>query len=211
MGRITGLERREEVPPKVLLMYEAVGRLIEENVDINDIRVSTITDRAGIGKGTAYDYFDTKEEILACAITFYMRTAVEKLEHMVFSRECFADRVALLLEEIDKGSDKQHCMMRYIHMMTDTSGFSRLVQEKINKEDIKNLPTGVFATMVKHAKNRGEVREDLPVEYMAYELFSRIISYMICVGKGSLMGLEADRIRPFVYQSILDELCEKKA
>ena len=57
MGKMTGLEEIRDVPPKVLGMYRAVVELIEEGADIAGLRVSTITDRAGIGKGTAYEYF----------------------------------------------------------------------------------------------------------------------------------------------------------
>ena len=53
MGRITGLEEIGHVPPKVRQMYGAVIELLEEGMDMEDIRVSTITERAGIGKGTA--------------------------------------------------------------------------------------------------------------------------------------------------------------
>lgn len=210
MGKITGLESVQEVPPKVLLLYESVEQLIMEGVDINDIRVSTITDKAGIGKGTAYDYFDTKEEILACAIVFYMRKAVEKLKGMLEKLSGFAEQVAFLLEEVERDNGKQQCIIRYIHMMTDTSSFSCLVQEKLHMEEAKEyLPTGVLAAMLEKGQERGEVRKDLPVEYMVYVLFSRIISYMICFGEESIVPMEIDKIRPFIYQGILDELCEK--
>ena len=46
MGKITGLERPEDVPPKVLKMYRAVLELIEEGADTAGFRVSTVTDRA---------------------------------------------------------------------------------------------------------------------------------------------------------------------
>lgn len=210
MGKITGLESMQDVPAKVLLLYEAVGQLIEENVDINDIRVSTITDRAGIGKGTAYDYFDTKDEILACAIIYYMRKAMEELSAVLSKQDSFAEKVAFLLEEIENGSARQQCLLRFIHVMTDTSVFSRLVQEKMhNKEARQYLPTGVLAVMLEKARKRGEVRNDLPIDYMIYILFSKIISYIVCIGEDSIVGLDAEQIKPLVYQSILDELCEK--
>ena len=39
MGRITGLEEIGHVPPKVRQMYEAVIQLLEEGMDMEDIRV----------------------------------------------------------------------------------------------------------------------------------------------------------------------------
>ena len=55
----------EETRPKVLALYEAVLKLLDEGADINTLKVSDMTERAGIGKGTAYDYFKSKEEIIA--------------------------------------------------------------------------------------------------------------------------------------------------
>lgn len=42
---------------KVLAMYQAVIEFINEGCDINTLKVADITGRAGIGKGTAYEYF----------------------------------------------------------------------------------------------------------------------------------------------------------
>ena len=200
----------QDVPPKVLLLYEAVEQLIEENVDIKDIRVSTITDRAGIGKGTAYEYFDTKDEILACAIIYYMRKAVEELNDALSLQNSFAEQVAFLLEEVENGSAKQQCLLRFIHVMTDTSVFGRLVQKRMQTKDARQyLPIGIFVKMVERARACGEVRKDLPTDYMIYTIFSKMLSYIMCVTEDSIAGMEAAQIRNLVYQSILDELCEK--
>lgn len=210
MGKITGLESINELPSKVLLLYEAVEKLILEGVDINDIRVSTITEKAGIGKGTAYDYFDSKEEILACAVTFYMRKAMEELKQLLANYDSFTEQIDFLLEEIENNSIKKQCIIRYIHVMTDTSNFSQMVKEKLHTASVKNcLPIGVFFEIVEKAKEQGEVRKDLPVNYMVYVLFSKIIVYLGCTGDDNIINLNAKQIRPYVYQSILDELCEK--
>lgn len=60
MEAITGFETREKLPAKVLQMYRAVLELMEEGADVTTLRVSTITERAGIGKGTAYEYFTSR-------------------------------------------------------------------------------------------------------------------------------------------------------
>ena len=66
-------ETENELKPKVRALYEAVLELLNENVDISTMKVSDITSRAGIGKGTAYDYFKSKEEIIACAVMYDAR------------------------------------------------------------------------------------------------------------------------------------------
>lgn len=58
---------------KVLAMYQAVIEFINEGCDINTLKVADITGRAGIGKGTAYEYFSSKEEIISSAILYYVK------------------------------------------------------------------------------------------------------------------------------------------
>ena len=67
-----------ELKPKVKALYDAVLELLNENADVNALTVADITKRAGIGKGTAYDYFSCKEEIIAGAIIYDARTQGEE-------------------------------------------------------------------------------------------------------------------------------------
>ncbi len=211
MGKITGLEEVRDIPPKVLLMYEAIEGLIVEGADINSIRVSAITERAGIGKGTAYDYFDTKEDILACAVIFFIRKAMKELNCALECFPHFIEKVDFLLEQIEKSNVQHRCVWRYIHMMTDNSTLSRLVQEKVRgKGADKYFLNEVFVKMLEEGIASEEVRKDLSVDYMVYVLFSKILSYLLCLcGEGG-ESTQGKKFRSFVYQSVLVELCEKK-
>ena len=72
-----------ELKPKVKALYDAVLELLNENADVNALTVADITKRAGIGKGTAYDYFSCKEEIIAGAIIYDAQTqGVENWERL---------------------------------------------------------------------------------------------------------------------------------
>ena len=53
--------KEKTLSPKVKALYEAVEELIFENIEVKGIKVSDITERAGIGKGTAYEYFRSEE------------------------------------------------------------------------------------------------------------------------------------------------------
>ena len=113
MSRITGCEKMHQVPSKVLLMYKAVLQFMEEGADVANIRVSSITERAGIGKGTAYEYFDTKEEIVVCAILHYMQQIFGWLEGELIKREHFAGQLDFLLEEMAKKDGRKYCFLQH--------------------------------------------------------------------------------------------------
>lgn len=210
MGKITGLEEIKNVPPKVLQMYEAVIELIEEGADVAGLRVSTITDRAGIGKGTAYEYFDTKEEILACAVVYHMQWLFDWLSNVLMEKESFREQLDYLLEEMSRESRRKFCFLRFVHLLTDNSEFSLLIQQKLSSEKArKYMPKTVFSSILSRAVERGELRSDLPMDYMIYSVFSHLLTYMMAITTEESFGADPVKMRPYVYQGILDELCEK--
>ncbi len=207
MGKITGLEDMDKVPPKVQQMYQAVMRLIEEGADAGSIRVSTITDRAGIGKGTAYEYFDTKEEIVACAVLYQIQRVFGWLENALAQRESFAEQLSFLLGEMSVQDGRKHGFLRLVHLLTDNSEFSRMVREKMGaKEFSRYLPTQVFGKVLMQGVERGELRGDLPLNYLIYCVFSHLLTYMMALTTEECFQVNAQAMRPLVFQGIMNEI-----
>lgn len=207
MGKITGLENTHQVPPKVQQMYMAVIELLSEGTDAANIRVSTITDRAGIGKGTAYEYFDTKEELVACAMVYHMQCVFEWLEKELEAKESFREQLDFLLDEMERQEERKHCFMRFVHMMTEQSGFSCTVREKVAEPEFDPyLPIHVFGRILRRGIERGELRGDLPMEYLIYCVFSHLLSYMLAVVTEDCFKVRADQMRPLVYRGIMNEI-----
>lgn len=212
MAKMTGLEEFQDVPSKVLRMYDAVIRLIEEGEDASGIRVSTITDRAGIGKGTAYDYFDTKEDIVACAVVFHIRRIFNLLEQELQKQETFEKQLSWLLEEMGRESNRKYCFIRMVHILTDNSDFSRQVRQKMMSKSFKRYhPVNVFGRILQQGVDRGELRGDLPIEFMVYTIFSGLLTYMLSISTEECFHVNPRTMKSYVHQQIMRELCEKTA
>lgn len=85
-------------PEKVLLMYRAVNDMINEGADITTMKVADITARAGIGKGTAYEYFSTKDEIITKALLHEMMSYLETIAEIANRDTSFKEKVFELLD-----------------------------------------------------------------------------------------------------------------
>ncbi len=204
---MTGLEREQELPPKVLGMYRAVMELIAEGGDVNNISVATITQRAGIGKGTAYDYFDTKEEIMACALIFYMVKAMEGLREQLLQEGSFIRQIQYLLDTVEQKSGNQHCFLRFVHVLTGNTEFSELVRQKIMCGEFRShLPKSVFGEVIAAGQERGEIRKDLPMDYLIYTIFARILTYIVSIVTSECFAVHLEQLRPFIFQGIIEEL-----
>ncbi len=208
MGRITGAEKQEELPEKVRLLYDAVFQLFVEGTDLADITVSGITGKAGIGKGTAYDYFDSKEELVACALLHVMKQMTEKLLKMLEKKESFGEQMACLFDWVENSFYERNCLNRFLHLLTDNSSIGQLLRQKVEAKEIERyLPMTLFQRLLEKAARGGEVRPDISLEYMAYTIYSRLAGYVTFLYIENQEGEKREKMRMLVYQGIMKEFC----
>ena len=94
------IQEMENLPEKEIKIYLAVGELIKEGKDVSNLTISEISNRAGIGKGTTYEYFESKEELIYKALHYFV---IDSLK-------------VVLLKMLDEGSfkDKFYSVMDYM-------------------------------------------------------------------------------------------------
>ena len=97
-----GLLMFEGIAEKEMLMYKAVIEMIQENYDINSIKVSDITGRAGIGKGTTYEYFGSKEEIIVKALFYDTYVHILNVEKIMKQNKNFKEKYYLLMDYLEE-------------------------------------------------------------------------------------------------------------
>lgn len=227
MGKITGRESKEQLPEKVRRLYQAVAELVEEGADIAGLKVSDITEKAGIGKGTAYDYFDTKEEIIVYALLYDMEESLTQLEEIIWEKETFAEQVELALHTVDKQIGKGACILRFVNLLLDSSQtgafLRKVLQERMKKEQCEPLLFG--RRMLERAVSSGELRDDLPLSYMAYILVTKLVAYLVytvrSLGAGGQSGIYTDPLfgerqlsgeefRGYILKGMLEEFGRKE-
>lgn len=134
MSKITGLEAPNQVPPKVTAMYRAVSTLLREDKDISEMSVSMITGLAGIGKGTAYEYFDSKEEIIVCALLYEIRTVTEQASRQIQTCPDLETQIHRMLLLVEEHSQCVDAIMAFLHLLTDHSKEGNLLRQRIAEQ-----------------------------------------------------------------------------
>lgn len=79
---------------KELLVFKAFKRILFSDSDLTKITVSEIAKEAGIGKGTVYEYFKSKEEIIAKSLIYTLYEEINTLsskidENLTFKENCY--------------------------------------------------------------------------------------------------------------------------
>lgn len=203
MGKITGFEPKEQIPAKVQQLYRGVIELILEGVDIRTLKVSDITQKAGIGKGTAYDYFDTREEIIVSAILHVMICIQEEVESELVKRESFFDQMEYLLEVLEEKMAERECFLHFIHLLTDTSICGLKLQERMKEENQENHTlVSMLVGLIRDGMERGELRKDLPIGYLCYAVSSQIVCFMASVSFPDIGRITAGELKPYILEQM---------
>lgn len=74
-----------------LALYEAALHLIEQGNDPRTMKVQQIAEAAGIGKGTVYEYFASKDEILRGMALHCFDTEIERITGIFDACQTLAD------------------------------------------------------------------------------------------------------------------------
>jgi len=108
-----------ELAPKVKATYQAVIQLFMEGADLNNLTVAEITGKAGIGKGTAYEYFPNKEEMIAGALFYSMKDACRSLYAQMGQEKSLYGKVNLILLDMEKHLTQANCFFRALYVLMD--------------------------------------------------------------------------------------------
>jgi len=192
--------------PKVRALYKAVGKLVRENADLSRLKVSDITKEAGIGKGTAYDYFGSREEIIVGAILYFEQTVMETVRGGLRDHRGFLEGISYLLEAIERGSFERECVFRYLHLLSGTDALGHMLRERIDGYP-ENQPTAVIYELVEEGVKEKILDGSLPRSYMVAAVSTKLFAWLMYVdSQYKNADCDNERFRELLVEGILKEL-----
>ncbi|MDO4276440.1 MAG: TetR/AcrR family transcriptional regulator [Eubacteriales bacterium] len=196
---------------KVLAMYQAVWALLEEGCDIHKMKVADITNRAGIGKGTAYEYFRTKEELLANALEYDLDMKYSALAAEVEKQNTLKQAVESCFVWLEKNMDRRFAMQIF--------DISRAIQESgaqipCSFDSVeRQMDCGVekfrpiLEAIVTLGREEGLIRPEVSDKLAQLEIFSKIIGFFGFLQFGDSQSQEEMRqTKAFLYDNIVKSL-----
>ena len=93
-----------DASPKIVAVYEAVNRLICDGQDVTSLIVADIAREAGIGKGTIYEYFESKEEIIARALFYQLDMIMVEISNALTQADTVEDCFMMLADMMNEGN-----------------------------------------------------------------------------------------------------------
>lgn len=198
----------EGIAEKEMLMYQAVIKMVQEDYDINSIKVSDITSRAGIGKGTAYEYFSCKEEIIVKALLFDTYSHLKKIEAILNEKRAYKDKFILLLDYLEENLPHTKGVGSLMKMFSGTYEIREDIKKELDKIHSANAcPLSYVENMIDAFMLQGleEKLYNQQDKILRRSVFvTQLTGYIYCIMNHFYNGeISRDTAREFAYQSIV--------
>lgn len=167
---------KKEYSLKEIAVFEGLFQLAASGKSFSRMKVQDIATAAGIGKGTVYEYFDSKEEILSGAILF----AIERLlvwaedilqEQLTFRQvlERFSDRLEL---------DQKHMIRSIVMLISSMSTEQRRELRTWNQTKLSGFLTRmkqIESQLFEIGRRNGEIDPQLDDSFCEYVTLSALV------------------------------------
>lgn len=193
-------------------IYNAVLRLMAACENPADITISHIADEAGIGKGTVYEYFKSKEEIYAKAFVYLMDQKIGELSKLLCGKgfqEGFYAMADYVLDNLKNNQSLFQILFVSQRLYGFHEEFLSVVQQK--KEEKRLELTGILTRFADKGKEEGLLprRPKEPDLLFAFLAVMQIINlYSADQDCGMWHALSPDTLFDFCYHKFLLLLCD---
>lgn len=200
---------KEETNEKVLAMYKAVCILIEEGCELTGMKVSDITARAGIGKGTAYEYFRSKEEILMRAMEYEFMQQYQELKRSLEQEVTFRGAMERVFDWLDRNIRRKRLAYQTLKFVGEIQKKAKESQKDCVRQKMKkraDLFDELLDYMTELGKKEGIIRSEIPEKLVRVELCSRFTGYFLHFQSEDKNESENRLIRDFLYENMIKGL-----
>lgn len=188
-------------------IFDAVCILLSEIQNPRDITVAQIARNAGIGKGTVYEYFKSKNDIIIGAFLYYTESLLNKIEESC-SEGDFKTRFGKCIEIIDKSATKNKSMfnnaIRFItekQLKSSENSFDCIISD--NMEQLLNKLSGVLMLICEAGIKENKIRSDIDIIELLFA-FSAVMSFFNSFGRRVIFENFSDKkLEDFCFEKFI--------
>lgn len=162
------------------LIYQATLDLIQDHYQPSQIKVGDIARRANIGKGTIYQYFDSKEEVISEAVAYMVKVWIQDLEDILEQGESFEISFRKILSNLFPMMEKKQQIFMGFLMLGKSSeesvdALQRLMEK--NNQEIQQRLLRLYEKIVDQSMAEGVIKEKPPM----FDWYFAVNSAIMCV------------------------------
>lgn len=209
MNRVKINEKNILNPPeKVLKMYEAVTNFLSEGRDLNAVKVSDITTSAGIGKGTAYEYFSSKEEIIVSAMIWGCGEQIRRLTEEISEGKNFREKCFCLFGWLKEHREYNGMLLRIVRENVEDFECQKTHESNDFERLTSNYLHGMIDQLMEQGYQEGIFTEE-NADKRSLAFFGAVLQYVFVVmglGECRFKEMDDEELKDFIYSGMVKAL-----
>lgn len=203
----------EKYAAKELLIFDGFKKIVTDNSNVENIKVSDIAKAAGIGKGTVYEYFKSKDEIIAKSIIYIFKVEIKNTIEAIKEVSTFREQCNHLFHYSISSGKFIFPSLRILYNQVIPTELNNILLEDI--DEILELKTQLF-NLLDYIINTGIdeniIDKNLSRDYQRYVLISSAMGILNKINASHFqqINLNEDRSidtqKEFAYTMILKSL-----
>ena len=159
-------------------VYEAVINLVRTGKSYHNMKVSDIAVEAGIGKGTIYEYFDSRDTLIAETVMYFLDRYLKQAVDLINSEKSFEKRMCALFEFIHNESAENLNIMDVLFIKGGISDIYSALKGADTFEDFVRVIDGYCRFILMDAEEEGVIKQVEDMDYATYVLKSSVVSFI---------------------------------
>ena len=177
---------------KDIQFYHAVFKLAENGRELSSLKVQEIADEADMGKGTLYEYFSSKEEIIQKTLFYFMNQQFEGFKKILEKEEAFEVILRKGLMAIAQGSQNTSAFQI---LLSNTGKISHEVFLEKGKKSLGCI-LPIFIEMLEKvvdlAIEHGVADINDNRSYLQYVIIGAVGAFNAAIQSKKLMAIQSD-------------------
>lgn len=187
-------------------LYEAVISLMEKGEDQATMKVSDIAEAANMGKSTVYEYFSSREELIARTVIYYINRYLKEAES-IFDRELgFRNRVLGICDIINKEAKRSAFFVDILLSTGNVSEIYSIFKKADLTVDFEKDIHEYIIRLIEDGKKEGIIASNAEIEFASFVVQASIGGYVGIQHNQKFSAKEKKQRKDYVYDMIVKSL-----
>lgn len=187
--------RSSDYSPKEVAVFRAVLTLAGRGVNLTEVKMQQIADAAGMGKGTLYEYFTSKEQLLNDTVSWCVLHELETVTALPDEAADFdqlMQRTADYIEQLVTRRAVAYKMLATVQHRKSPPGCGEASELEQRCQQLIYAETGRAYELARRTLPQAG---DLDADFFGFMLFSAVMGYASALFRDNMNGcLTSERL-----------------
>lgn len=173
---------------KQRLLFDGVIKIMKTGSDIKSTTVAEIASAAGVGKGTVYEYFESKEQLIFGAIIYMFTRELTEYEQAIESGDTFENKIDMVLKRIQYNFEDKSSVLHLLFQTVRSKDMEEYLNEEERYKCIEDYIFNILDKLIQSGIDEGIINSADDRKYQRMVVVSSVVMFVNSICSKSSIG-----------------------